>query len=398
MRRTQHTTKRTWTTAVALVATVAIGLGVPATAPAGAATTTMAGFDGACEGELLMLHNRARAEANLPALREDPRFNQVTRAWAMELSRSRELRHNPNYVPQISAMVNDWQRMGENVGYGPDAEALNTAYMNSPGHRANILSNQFQRVAIGCFRDGNGRAWTSVNFVRASTTVPSRSYAPFMSSGEAVGQLRRWLMGPMPPAMGVVEADTDKLLAGRVTVPGFAADLVSSSAHVASVPPTTRLYYAVFLRHPDVAGLTFWISQSQAGLSLQTMANRFVASREFQARYGDLSDADYVDRVYTNILGRPADETGRAFWTQKMREGWNRGRVLVGFSESAEYKRKTDTDVTVSWVAISLLGRAATPSERSTWSAQLEGGTTVRDLVSSLVRSTTVAERANEHA
>lgn len=388
-----HTTNGARVTAAALVLALLAGLGALTGAPAGAADP-MPGFDGACEGELLELHNEARADAGLPALREDQRFNQVTRAWAIELSRSRQLRHNPSYVSQIAKVVTDWERMGENVGYGPDAAALHTAYMNSPGHRANILNGQFQRIAVGCFRDVNGRAWTAVNFVRARSTVPNRSYAPFMSSGETVGQLRRWLMGPMPPSSGVVEAETDELLMGRTTVDGYASDLVTSPAFTRSVPPTTRLYYAVFLRHPDAAGLGYWFGQSQTGLTLQRMADKFVASREFQSRYGSLTDPEYVDRVYTNILGRPADQAGRDFWTQKMREGWTRGRVLIGFSESAEYKRKTDVDVTISWAAIGLLGRPATEQERAEWAPQLERGQSDRDFVLFLLRSPAVADRA----
>lgn len=390
---TQDTTRRGRAAAVALVLALLAGLGALTSAPAGAAEV-MPGFDGACEGELLELHNQARAQANLPALREDQRFNQVTRAWAIELSRSRQLRHNPDYATQIGRMVPDWERMGENVGYGPDAAALHTAYMNSPGHRANILNGQFQRVAVGCFRDVNGRAWTAVNFVRARSTVPNRSFAPFMSSGETVGQLRRWLMGPMPPSSGVVEAETDRLLMGQTNVDGYASSLVTSSAFTRSVPPTTRLYYAVFLRHPDAPGLNFWFGQAQSGASLQRMADKFVASREFQQRYGQLSDPEYVDRVYINILGRPADPTGRAFWTQKMREGWTRGRVLVGFSESSEYKAKTDVDVTISWAAIGLLGRPATDLERTAWTPQLRLGQSDRDFVLFLLRSPAVADRA----
>lgn len=128
--------------------------------------------DGACEGQLLKLHNDARAAAGLARLREDPAYDQVTRAYAEHLATTRTLGHNPDYAEQIGPLLPSWYAMGENVGYGRDATELHTLYMGSPSHRANILSTEYQRVAVGCYRDVNGRAWTAVNFVGSLAAIP----------------------------------------------------------------------------------------------------------------------------------------------------------------------------------------------------------------------------------
>lgn len=53
---------------------------------------------------------------------------------------------------------------GENIAYGQrtPAEVVN-AWMNSPGHRANILRPEFKQIGIGCVkRNGNGYNWSQV--------------------------------------------------------------------------------------------------------------------------------------------------------------------------------------------------------------------------------------------
>lgn len=71
--------------------------------------------------------------------------------WAEELARSGKLRHS-NLSDGISGC---WRSLGENVGSGPNVPAIQNAYMNSPGHRANILSHSWNSVGVGHARRGN---------------------------------------------------------------------------------------------------------------------------------------------------------------------------------------------------------------------------------------------------
>ena len=55
-------------------------------------------------------------------------------------------------------------------------------------------------------------------------------------------------------------------------------------------------------------------------------------------------DAAFVDLVYRNVLARPPDPAGRAHWAGGLDSGrLTRGGVMIGFSESAEFVRKTGT-------------------------------------------------------
>lgn len=102
-----------------------------------------------------------------------------------------------------------------------------------------------------------------------------------------------------------------------------------------------RLYRAVFLRDPDQGGFHYWASRN---LSLRQVAAEFVVSPEFVATYGSLTDAEFVDLVYENVLGRLGDGEGRAFWVEQLEAGdATRAEMMIGFSESAEFRLSTGT-------------------------------------------------------
>ena len=119
--------------------------------------------------------------------------------------------------------------------------------------------------------------------------------------------------------------------------------VTASSAIVDDVDnrgPVARLYQAYFGRQPDSDGLRYWIGTN---LSHEAISDAFAASSEFLGRYGNLSDAQFVELVYTNVLGRPSDTAGRSYWLNQMRGGTSRGTVMLGFSESQEFIIKTNT-------------------------------------------------------
>jgi hypothetical protein len=97
-----------------------------------------------------------------------------------------------------------------------------------------------------------------------------------------------------------------------------------------------RLYQAAFDRTPDKAGLGYWIDMLDHGQTLQDAARDFVASPEFSGLYGaGVSDAQFVQALYQNVLHRPAEGAGFDFWVSSL-QIVSRADVLANFSESAE--------------------------------------------------------------
>ena len=103
-----------------------------------------------------------------------------------------------------------------------------------------------------------------------------------------------------------------------------------------------RLYRATLDRDPDQAGLLGWTDRLAQGTSLQSVANGFVASAEFQAIYGTLSNENFVRLLYQNVLGRPADTAGLDGWQAALDSGRSRAEIVIGFSQSQEFVTSQD--------------------------------------------------------
>lgn len=98
-----------------------------------------------------------------------------------------------------------------------------------------------------------------------------------------------------------------------------------------------RIYKAAFDRPADAGGLGFWINKIDGGASLSSVAAGFIASAEFQQLYGaNVSDRDFVTKLYNNVLDRNPDQAGFNFWLGALANGATREDILVNFSESKE--------------------------------------------------------------
>ena len=98
---------------------------------------------------------------------------------AQDMARAGVLAHTPNLGSKISG----WQRLGENVGRGPNLADIETAFMNSPSHRENILDPAFTQVGIGVVFDGSQYFYVSVLFrqpsgAAATAVAPAPKPAP----------------------------------------------------------------------------------------------------------------------------------------------------------------------------------------------------------------------------
>jgi len=106
-----------------------------------------------------------------------------------------------------------------------------------------------------------------------------------------------------------------------------------------------RLYSAYFLREPDNAGFDYWLAThgSAPNTNLDVVSDSFAISEEFMTRYGSLSNTEFVNLVYRNVLNRAPDPEGLNHWVNALNGGHPRGSVMIAFSESEEYVLKTGT-------------------------------------------------------
>jgi hypothetical protein len=103
-----------------------------------------------------------------------------------------------------------------------------------------------------------------------------------------------------------------------------------------------RVYKAAFNRDPmngDTAGLGYWISRIDAGMDMVEVGARFIDSNEFRSLYGSSpSNADFLTRVYQNVLGRTPDASGYNWWLNELNTNPSKttAKILADFAESAE--------------------------------------------------------------
>ena len=107
-----------------------------------------------------------------------------------------------------------------------------------------------------------------------------------------------------------------------------------------------RLYQAYFLRPADAGGFEYWKGIYRSGYSLAQISDYFAGSNEFQSRYGTLTNDEYVELLYNNVLRRPSDPDGKAYWLGVLNGGRSRGDLMLFFSESPEYANLVEPEIT----------------------------------------------------
>ncbi|MFZ2240668.1 MAG: CAP domain-containing protein [Gordonia amarae] len=130
-----------------------VGLGaLVAPAPVHAAPSTTS-----LEGSIHSLTNTERTKRNLGKLGTNACLKRYALAQARRQANQNRMFHQ-QMRPILSAC--GLRYVGENVAAGyPTAQSVMTGWMNSPGHRANILKREFNRLGVGVAYSASGRPY-----------------------------------------------------------------------------------------------------------------------------------------------------------------------------------------------------------------------------------------------
>ncbi|EJN18773.1 hypothetical protein PMI35_05961 [Pseudomonas sp. GM78] len=133
-----------------------------------------------------------------------------------------------------------------------------------------------------------------------------------------------------------------------------------------------RLYNGLLGRDADANGAEAW-SNAASGTALTDIAQGFLNSSEFQNNM----NSEFIQSVYSTLLGRDADAGGEAAWLNLLANGTSRADVIAGLSNSDEGKAASasasDTDY-VKALYTSVLGREADDAGLENWVAALSAG------------------------
>ncbi|MBQ9493690.1 MAG: serine protease [Oscillibacter sp.] len=128
------------------------------------AVTTDAGMSD-YETEVVRLVNAERARYGLAALAADAELSRVARYKSRDMREKGYFSHeSPTYGTPFQMMKSfgiTYRTAGENIAYGYGTpQKVVEAWMNSEGHRANILNASYTRIGVGYVADGH--YWTQM--------------------------------------------------------------------------------------------------------------------------------------------------------------------------------------------------------------------------------------------
>ena len=115
--------------------------------------------------EVLSLVNSTRANNGLPALTLSSELSAAAEVRAREIVRS--FSHTrPNGTSCFTVLKENgitYRSAGENVAYGQKtAASVMNAWLNSSGHRANILGKNFGKIGIACYTQNGVKYWVQL--------------------------------------------------------------------------------------------------------------------------------------------------------------------------------------------------------------------------------------------
>lgn len=119
------------------------------------------------EQEVLRLVNIERQKAGLGAFTLSAELSNVARDKSKDMAHNNYFSHtSPSHgspFDMMRAYGINYRSAGENIAKGYNtAQSVVNGWMNSPGHRANILNSSFNTLGVGYYKLGNTAYWTQM--------------------------------------------------------------------------------------------------------------------------------------------------------------------------------------------------------------------------------------------
>ena len=150
--------------------------------PSPALAWAEAAFNSASEKDLVALTNRSRAAAGLRSLKIDSALTAVARWRSKDMINRDYFSHDiPGYgsvFKKLDSKGYCYKLAGENIGWNtyPDdtaTAAIHKMFMDSSGHRENILNSRWDAVGVGAYKGSDGKKMWTVLFADKCGTSPA---------------------------------------------------------------------------------------------------------------------------------------------------------------------------------------------------------------------------------
>jgi uncharacterized protein YkwD len=168
---TRATPRRLALTVAVAFAITAVGLLV---APSPTDAWSSGQFNSTSEKQLVALTNQSRAAAGLKSLKVDSTLTSIARGRSKDMIVRGYFSHNiPPSGKTVFSILDSkgycYAIAGENIGWNnyPDSTATKTVhrmFMESPGHRSNIMGKRWDVIGIGAYKGPTGKKMWTVLF------------------------------------------------------------------------------------------------------------------------------------------------------------------------------------------------------------------------------------------
>ena len=123
------------------------------------------------EDKVIELVNEERANAGLAPLAKDNGLMEMARFKSQDMADNNYFAHESPTHGSFSDLLKKFNIQntvaGENIAMGQrTAEAVMQSWMNSPGHKGNILNSDYTRIGVGCAQSANGSYYWTQEFAR----------------------------------------------------------------------------------------------------------------------------------------------------------------------------------------------------------------------------------------
>ncbi|MDF2875923.1 MAG: uncharacterized protein K0R22_2606 [Sporomusa sp.] len=138
----------------------------PSTSTGSSGTTTTSATD---EQQALALLNQDRTKNGLSTLKSNSQLTTLARNYAKDMiDRNYFSHYNPegkSPFDRMTAAGISYKTAGENLAINTSVATAETAFMNSSGHRANILNSGYTDVGVGVVRNSSGQVYVVQEFI-----------------------------------------------------------------------------------------------------------------------------------------------------------------------------------------------------------------------------------------
>ncbi len=184
----------------------------------------------------------------------------------------------------------------------------------------------------------------------------------------------------------------DELESGRLTRAGFVEAALSSEEYRDKWRNrlfVALMYDGVFERTADQGGYECYVDAlDSSALTWEQMLDAWLNSTEWNIRFGELNNTEFVTKLYTGMLHRQPDSEGLNYWVNVLENGeLSRSELITSFYRCSEYQMVNAERKLVYQLYLGLLRRVPDTEGYHYWVGELHSGTLRETVINAFLTS-----------